>query len=183
MSKSIRRGALFSVLVATVAVWGSSACTVGSKDTFTLHAGTRANAGTFRSAGVTTVFEKRCGSLDCHGSNARNLRIYSSGGLRLPNEGGLAPGQGATTIDESTANYQSIVNLEPEQTNEVIVNKADPHTLLVLKKPLELEHHKGGPAITRGDDSETCIVSWFTATGSDQVDKTACANAANFPTQ
>ncbi len=168
------------VVVAAIAAL-DSACTVAAKDTFTTQVGTVANAGDFRSAGVTTVFEKRCGSLDCHGSLARNMRIYSSGGLRLPNEGGTAPGQGATTLDEITANYLSITNLEPEQMTQVVAHGADPYSLLILKKPLELERHKGGPAITRGDDAETCIVSWLKTGSGNTVDKNSCAKAAVFP--
>jgi hypothetical protein len=181
MSKSIRRGALVSLLAVATLAGLDSACTVASKDIFTTQVGTRANAGDFRSAGVTTVFEKRCGSLDCHGSVARNMRIYSTGGLRLPNEAGAAPGQGATTLEEITANYLSISNLEPEQMTEVVTHGADPYSLLVLKKPLELERHKGGPAITRGDDAETCIVSWLKAGSGNTVDKNSCAKAAIFP--
>lgn len=142
--------------------------------------GTRATPGSFRAAGVTTVFEKRCGSLDCHGSTARNLRIYSSRGLRLPNDAGLTPGQGETTLDEITANYQSIMTLEPEITNEVLAG-ADPDGLLVLKKALNVEKHKGGPVIRRGDDAERCIATWFEEGSLTPVDKDACARAAVFP--
>ena len=141
---------------------------------------TRADPGSFRVNGVTTVFERRCGSLDCHGGIGRNMRIYSARGLRLPNEAGLAPGAGETTIDESTANYHSILTLEPELTNEVIEG-ADPYTLLVVKKPLELEKHKGGPAIRKGDDAERCIVSWLKADLITPIDKEACTRAAAFP--
>lgn len=172
---------MFSLLTAALVVSLESACTVGSKDTFTTQVGTRANAGDFRSAGVTTVFEKRCGTLDCHGNIARNMRIYSTGGLRLPNEAGAAPGQVATTLEEITANYLSITNLEPEQMTQVVVHGADPDSLLLLKKPLELERHKGGPAITRGDDAEACIVSWLKEGSGNTIDKNSCAKAANFP--
>ena len=141
---------------------------------------TRAGATSFRTNGVTTVFERRCGSLDCHGSIDRNMRIYSSRGLRLPNDAGLKVGSGDTTLDETTANYQSILSLEPEQTNKVVAG-GDPYTLLIVKKPLELEKHKGGPAIRKGDDSERCIVSWLKETILEPIDKTACANAAVFP--
>jgi len=182
MPNAIRKGAFFSLVMAVAATAVvDSACTVSSKEIFTTQVGTAANAGDFRSAGVTTVFEKRCGSLDCHGNMARNMRIYSTGGLRLPNEAGAAPGQVATTIDEITANYLSITNLEPEQMTQVVAHGADPDSLLILKKPLELERHKGGPAITRGDDAETCIVSWLKAGGGNSVDKVSCGKAATFP--
>ena len=143
---------------------------------------TRAAPGSFRSDGVSTVFERRCGSLDCHGAVARNMRIYSANGLRLENDAGLRPGQGDTTLDEITANYQSILTLEPERSNEVIAG-ADPYELLVVKKPLELEKHKGGPVIKKGDDAETCIVGWLKEDLINPIDKTSCARAAIFPKQ
>jgi hypothetical protein len=161
----------------------SASCTVDAKGTFLRKAaqtGKRANSVDFQN-NVSVVFEKRCGTLDCHGTNARNLRIYSSGGLRIPNEAGITPGGGTTTLEEVNANYESLLDLEPEQMTEVIVNNADPHTLLILKKPLQLEHHKGGPAITRGDDAETCILSWLQIDVTNPFNKTACTNAATFP--
>ena len=133
-----------------------------------------------RTAGVTTVFEKRCGSLDCHGNPGRNMRIYSSRGLRLPNDAGLSVGVGDTTLDEITANYQSIMTLEPEQTNKVLDGE-DPNTLLVLKKPLAVESHKGGQTIRQGDDAANCILSWLKEDLTSPVDKNACAQAAIFP--
>jgi len=108
------------------------------------------------------------------------MRIYSSQGLRLPNDAGLRPGQGDTTLDEITANYQSILTLEPELTNEVL-DGADPYELLVLKKPTELEKHKGGPVMRKGDDAETCLLTWLKEDLINPVDKNACAKAAIFP--
>jgi hypothetical protein len=156
------------------------ACSGPQKGELERKVSTRAAPGSFRTAGVTTVFERRCGSLDCHGSIARNMRIYSKSGLRLPNEAGLTPGNGETTLDEITANYQSILTLEPELSNAVI-DGADPYTLQIVKKPLELEKHKGGPAIRKGDDAERCIVSWLKEDLLNPIDKDACARAAIFP--
>ncbi len=141
---------------------------------------TRGSPGSFRAAGVTTVFEKRCGSLDCHGGIGRNMRLYSSSGLRLPNDAGLTPGGGTTTLDEITANYQSILTLEPEATNAVLEG-GDPYSLLVVKKPLELERHKGGAAILKGDDAERCIISWLKEDLLNPIDKGACSRASLFP--
>jgi hypothetical protein len=126
------------------------------------------------------MLHAHCGSLDCHGQIGRNMRIYSSRGLRLPNEAGLKVGAGETTLDEITANYQSILTLEPEVSNDVL-DGADPQNLLVVKKPLELEAHKGGPAIRKGDDAERCIVSWLKEDLLNPIDKDACARAAVFP--
>lgn len=132
---------------------------------------------------VSPVFEKHCGSLDCHGQIGRNLRIYSANGLRLPNDAGNRPGTGDTTPEERLANYQSIMGLEPSTTRTVLAG-GDPELLLVLKKPLALEKHKGGQQIRRGDDTDQCIVSWFTEAPPDagkQVDADACGRAADFP--
>lgn len=158
-----------------------TACSGPPKGELERKVSTRAAPGSFRINGVSTVFERRCGTLDCHGSTSRNMRIYSQRGLRLPNDAGVTTASGSpTTIDETTANYQSILSLEPEQTNKVVAG-GDPYTLLIVKKPLELEKHKGGPAIRKGDDSERCIVSWLKETILEPIDKTACANAAIFP--
>jgi hypothetical protein len=178
-------GAVSFAAVGALTVLSSASCTVDGKATVTRKGvqapGKRGNSTDFQSLGVSTVFEKRCGSLDCHGTNARNLRIYSSGGLRVPNEAGITPGGGTTTLEEVNQNYESIMDLEPEQMNEVLNNNADPETLLILKKPLTLEHHKGGPAITRGDDAFTCIESWLGEDATHPIDKTACTNAGTFP--
>ncbi len=159
---------------------GLTACAAPDKGELELQVSTRGSPGSFRGAGVSTVFERRCGSLDCHGSTARNLRIYSIDGLRLPNDAGLTPGQGDTTNDEITANYQSIMTLEPEATNAVVAG-GDPYTLLVMKKPLALEKHKGGPSLRRGDDAERCIVSWLKEDLLNPLDRDACTRAAAFP--
>src|SRR5262245_21697830 len=112
-------------LLAWLAVTALAACSGVAKGEFeTVRKTPRADPGKFRTAGVSTVFEKRCGSLDCHASLARNMRIYSSRGLRLPNDAGLVPGGGDTTLDESTANYQSILALEPEATQKVLDGSA-----------------------------------------------------------
>lgn len=142
-------------------------------------AATRARLAPFETL-VSPVFEKHCGSLDCHGGIGRNLRIYSSNGLRLPNDAGLRTGAGDTTSEERLANYHAILGLEPERTEEVFAG-GDPYELLVLKKPLAIESHKGGQPIRRGDDSETCIVSWLRASEQNPIDLNACTRAAIFP--
>jgi len=140
---------------------------------------TRAALGPFEQS-VSVVFEKHCGSLDCHGSAGRNLRIYSADGLRLPNDAGLRPGNGDTTTAERIANYQSLLDLEPERTRDVLAG-GDPYIMLIVKKPLGIESHKGGVPIRRGDDAETCIVSWLKADAATPVDLNACERAAIFP--
>jgi hypothetical protein len=175
------RRIFFLTAVASVALAASFACSGPDKGELDRASSLRAQASVFRTAGVGTVFERRCGSLDCHGTVTRNLRIYSSRGLRRPNEAGLLPGQGDTTLEESTDNYNSILLLEPERTNEVLRGEQSPETvMLVLKKPLGLESHKGGLSIRKGDDAERCIVTWLTLPAM-EVDANACARAAVFP--
>ena len=143
---------------------------------------TGATQADFLNSGVDLVFEKRCGSLDCHGNSARNMRIYSSNGLRLLTDAGISTGTSDTTNDERLANYQSILGVEPRATANVI-NGADPETMLVLKKPLEIESHKGGQVIRRGDDADTCIRSWLvsSAEAGTLTNSTACATAGSYP--
>ncbi len=172
--------AVFGAGSAGSVVTSLTACSGPPKGELERKVSTRAAPGSFRTAGVSIVFERRCGTLDCHGSITRNMRIYSSKGLRLPNDAGLTVGAGETTLDEVTANYQSILTLEPEVSNAV-VDGADPYELLVVKKPLELEKHKGGPAMKKGDDAERCIISWLKEDLLNPIDKAACTAAAVFP--
>ncbi len=123
---------------------------------------------------VSPVFERRCGTLDCHGQVGRPLRIYSGLGLRLPNDAGNAPGTGATTPAEIAANYRAVIGLEPEEMTRVVAGEDPPRTLLILAKPLMLQAHNGGPAMApTGDPAETCITSWINAA----LDKNACNQA------
>ncbi len=174
----IRRLALAALLL--------TACSGPAKGGLDRKVSTRAQPASFRENGVSTVFEKRCGSLDCHGSLSRNLRIYSSGGLRLPNDAGNAPGIGDTTLEEQNANYDSILFLEPEKMNDVIGSNGDPDGLLLIKKPEGVESHKGGAQLKKGDPADKCIRSWLTENPVDMttaIDKGSCATAAIFPQQ
>jgi hypothetical protein len=129
--------------------------------------------------GVDAVFERRCGSLDCHGQYGRPLRIYSQYGLRMPNPSGLGPGSGATTTDEQNENYRSIIALEPEKMTDIVKNvpSGDPFTLLILRKPLNIESHKGGAVISKDDATSQCFASWI---GKGTLDPN-CQTAAQLP--
>lgn len=134
---------------------------------------------------VSTFLEVRCGSLDCHGSIGRPLRIYSADGLRLPEDGGaLSPGSGATTPAEQNANFDSVVGVQPEQMSRVAAAQgAEPETLFIVSKPMgdvdptslpqgqttQGVEHKGGRVISRGDLGYQCITSWL---GSMQISTT-----------
>jgi hypothetical protein len=175
------RRVLSLLFLSSLAVGAVLACSGPDKGSIERKVSTRGSPGSFRGAGVSKVFEKRCGSLDCHGSLGRNMRIYSASGLRLPNDAGLKPGVGDTTIDETSANYLSIMSLEPELMNKVLDGQSDPGELLILRKPLEIEKHKGGPAIKKADVAEACITSWLKEDGVVLTDKASCAKGAIFP--
>lgn len=131
--------------------------------------------------GVDAVFERRCGTLDCHGQVGRGMRIYGANGLRLPNDAGLVPGGGATSLDEINANYASIVGLQPEKMNDFLAKtprtSQDAERLLILSKPLGLERHKGGATLNRGEPAEQCIVTWLVG----NTDQSQCALGSRPP--
>jgi hypothetical protein len=122
---------------------------------------------------VADLLGKRCGTLDCHGSAYRNLRVYGSLGLRLsPNDRPLSKGQ--TTPEEYDADFASIVGLEPEIMNEVVQQGgASPDRLTFVRKARGTEHHKGGSLMQAGDPEDECITSWL----SGHTDVAGCASA------
>jgi hypothetical protein len=131
-------------------------------------------------AGVSRVLEKRCGTLDCHGQVGRAMRIYGVDGLRFVEADSQdQPGQGSTTPTELEANYQSVIGLQPEIMSLVHELQLPPEALMLLRKPLQLERHKGGAVFVSGDDAYTCITSWL-ASGGDAgtTDYTSCYNAS-----
>ena len=86
-------------------------------------------AGDSTNPGVHTFLEQRCGTLDCHGQPGRAFRLYSAGGLRLPNDAGIFPGSAPDTPEEIEARkgevrYQiqvmrSIVAVLTDELNEL----------------------------------------------------------------
>ena len=125
--------------------------------------------------GVSSFLENRCGTLDCHGQLGRPLRIFGKEGLRLSTaDGGQnIPGGSGTTADERYANYQAAVTLEPELMTSVVNNNGVGFDrLLLVRKPRQMERHKGGQVIVPGDDGDTCLVTWIQgATDFDACDK------------
>jgi len=136
---------------------------------------------------VEPVFERRCASMDCHGQATAGMRLYSENGLRLPNDAGVVSGSGPTTVDEINANYIAIVGLQPELVNSLMSNPArtadDVRHLLILAKPLQLERHKGGPALALGEPAEECIVVWLLGQMQNPMSNgpSLCANGAKPP--
>jgi hypothetical protein len=110
---------------------------------------------------VGQFMEQRCGTLDCHGSVYRNLRIYGDEGLRYsPADHPCVPDR--TTPDEFSQDYGSVVGLQPEVMNQVMADHgADPERLDLLAKPMGLDAHKGLTLIVQGDDQYVCITSWL----------------------
>jgi hypothetical protein len=127
---------------------------------------------------VADLLGKRCGTLDCHGSAYRNLRVYGSTGLRLaPSDRPMAHGQ--TTTEEYDADFDSIVGLEPEIMSEVVQQGgASPDRLTFVRKARGTEHHKGGSLMNAGDPQDECITSWLA--GHTDVAGCASATAAAF---
>jgi hypothetical protein len=122
---------------------------------------------------VAQMLVRNCGTLDCHGSTARNLRLYGNEGLRwAAGDRPLSPA--CTTADEVDQDYDSVVGLEPEVMSAVVAHAgADPERLSLVRKALGLEHHKGGSPLIAGDDADRCLRSWL----ENQADTQACLRA------
>jgi len=128
---------------------------------------------------VSAVLEKRCGTLDCHGSTFRPLRIYGQFGLRFPMdrktfEASLGASLGTyeqyytggavvTTPEELLQNYQSVIGLEPELTTQVVEKTLLPDALTFIRKPRLAEKHKGGRIWDQGKPGDRCLGDWISA--------------------
>jgi hypothetical protein len=110
-------------------------------------------------APVAELLSVRCGSIDCHGSLFRNLRVYGSTGLRyLATDRPFAPT--CNTCEENQETYLSVVGLQPEAISEVVLG-ADPSILTMVGRARGTEAHKGGQVWSQGDDSDVCLTSWL----------------------
>jgi hypothetical protein len=118
-------------------------------------------AGGGQNVGVQGFLAAKCGSLDCHGAIGESLRIFSQYGLRLVDDAGDIPGGGGTTPAEIFASYVSVISIQPELTTKAFHGAIDPHQLLLFRKPLGLERHKGGTVMTASDNGDICLTSWF----------------------
>ena len=137
------------------------------------------NDASFR--GVAQVLVHHCGSLDCHGTPQRNLRIYGNEGLRLKaadvpfsrqDASSDDAGVQGTSDDEVKEDYQSTIALEPELISAVFAEGgARPERLTLVRKARGQEAHKGDAPIHQGDDADTCITSWLAG----KTDTAACA--------
>jgi hypothetical protein len=122
---------------------------------------------------VADVLHSRCGSLDCHGTVGRNLRIYGLNGLRID---GIT-GTGLTTAQEYDANFLSVVALEPITFGLVVRDGGrDPDRLSLVRKARGVEAHKGGKPMPQDSTGDRCLISWL----SSSVNADACADAAEM---
>jgi hypothetical protein len=126
---------------------------------------------------VAQLLVHSCGTLDCHGTKYRNLKIYGNTGLRLA-ASDHPTAQSPTTADESNADYESVVGLEPEILSAVVSEGgASPDRLTFVRKARGQEDHKGGAVVQVGDDQDRCITSWLAGS----ADANACARALTTP--
>jgi hypothetical protein len=125
---------------------------------------------------VHPVILRQCGTVECHGTLPRGMRVYGEIGLRLD-----AATTGTTTSEEAQATYVSIVGLQPEKTSAFTARSPrtpdDAYDLLVLSKPLMRERHRGGLSLRKGEPAEQCILSWLLGA----VDAGACTSALPRP--
>ncbi len=125
---------------------------------------------------VAKILVRRCGSIDCHGSPYRNMRLYGYASSRL-DPTSLPDSPPDTTAAEIDADYDAVVALEPELMRQVVADKGrDAERLTFVRKGRGQEAHKGGQRIVPGDPADRCILSWL----GNAVDADAC-NAANAP--
>jgi hypothetical protein len=122
---------------------------------------------------VSDSLESRCGTLDCHGSLARNMRLYGFHGVRLKK--GDISGMGATSSDEYTANYESVVTISPEVLSAIVARKGQGFDKwIVVTKGSGAENHKGGSRFVKNDVTYGCLLSWIQGT----VNMDACMTSA-----
>jgi len=122
---------------------------------------------------VSDALAARCGSVDCHGVAARNLRVYGANGLRING----VTGQGATTQEEYDATYTSVVSIDPEVLAIVLQEGGfAAERWIVISKGGGHEAHKGGTAMPLGSVSDRCVRSWVRGA----VDQAACLEASEF---
>jgi hypothetical protein len=114
---------------------------------------------------VSQVYERRCGTLDCHGQSVRPFRIYGRDGLRKPDKGQgggyVSGGMLPTTDAEVDANYHSACGLEPERMANVVAGNQPVDSLTLVRKPRLTEAHKGGMVLPEGSAGDKCVTSWI----------------------
>ena len=126
---------------------------------------------------MSDMLHARCGSLDCHGQVARNLRLYGINGLRFSATDVPGTEGDSTTSAEYDRNYAAAVALEPEIIDQVVREGGSaPGRLTLLRKARGTEDHEGGAVIAPGSEADRCITSWLASS----VDVGACKTGAEF---
>jgi hypothetical protein len=133
-------------------------CSCPSEDVFALlpPEGGTAPAG----ASVSEYMERRCGTLDCHGSVARPMRLYGQFGLREPSGADISGGK-ATTLLELQDNYSAVCSLQPEETQQAVEVPPSAESLIVVQKARGNEAHKDGQIFTLGSPGDNCLTGWL----------------------
>lgn len=127
-------------------------------------------------AAVSTYMERRCATLDCHGSALRSLRLYGQYGLRLPDERNVSGGA-LTTLAELKSNYASVCTQEPEKTAAAVDDQGQSaEKLLVVQKARGAEAHKGGAVVQQNSPGDRCIAGWLRGDPPEEV-AAACQEA------
>jgi hypothetical protein len=175
MSARVAIGSAAVLLVALTGVGGGAGC---QGDLEAREPLTCPDAKLFREA-VSPYIERRCGTLDCHGSTTQPLRIYGELGLRHPKESNVSGGVETTQL-EREANLESVCGLEPEKMSDAVAKLgASADQLLFVAKPRDAMHHKGGKVIDEGSDADRCLTGWVGAlTAEDAAEVAARCKAA-----
>ena len=163
----IRRFAVAAILFATIA--GLTSGCLGAEATATQtfkcpsresFTGEPADGGADVLA-VSAFMERRCGTLDCHGSTLRPMRLLGRYGLRDPSQHNVTGGV-PTTPAEIDENYAAVCNVEPEQMDKAAADFGQSaEKLLILQKARGVEGHKGGTIVTQGTTGDACILGWL----------------------
>ena len=126
---------------------------------------------------VALMLVQACGTLDCHGTVARNLRLYGNTGLRF-SPADVPTALTPTTGDEIAQDYLSIVGLEPEIMSAVVASGgASPERLTFVRKARGEESHKGGVVVIPLDVRDTCMTTWLAG----HTDASSCTAALKLP--
>jgi hypothetical protein len=152
-------------------IWALAAIACGGPPDDQVVHGVAPSADAF--AQVSPAIERHCGTLDCHGSSARNMRVYGIDGLRLAPDS--VTGDQSTSVEEVLATYASIIAIQPEVLSRIVLEGGQrPERWLPVAKGREMEGHKGGRRMVAGDDTDVCITSWLAnAVAADRCDTSA----------
>lgn len=127
---------------------------------------------------VNAVLVRRCGTLDCHGEDYRNMRLYGYLGRRLdPSATSTSEarvGGVPTTSAELDQSYRSVTGLEPEILSGVVQGTRPPEDLTLIRKGRYTEFHKGGSPLKDHPPADACVVSWLK--GHAGFDRASCCS-------